>query len=101
MACVVRKNLAFSNSWGATGYSATRVEGHFPGMELHSLDWTVAPLDIESAESSFFDDLERFPAGSIEADCALIMRGIRHEWRSRPDLFLSAEGSKLTRKNGK
>jgi len=83
-------------SLGATGYSATHVEGHYHGMELHSLDWTVAPVAIDSAESCFFDDRERFPAGSIEPDCALIMRGIKHEWHSKPDLFASETGSSLT-----
>lgn len=86
-------------SLGATGYSATRVEGHFHGMELRSLDWTVAPLAIDSAVSSFFDDRERFPKGSLELDCALIMRGIQHEWHSRPDLFVSKTGSGLTTEN--
>jgi hypothetical protein len=33
-------------------------------------------------ESSFFDDRNRFPAGSIEFDSALLMRGIKHEWRA-------------------
>ncbi len=83
-------------SLGATGYSATRAEGHFHGMELHSLDWTVVPLVIDDAQSCFFNDQERFPAGSVELDCALLMRGIEHEWHSRPDLYLSSTASYLT-----
>lgn len=83
-------------SLGATGYSATTVDGHYHGMELHSLDWTVSPLSIEEAQSVFFDDRQRFPAGSVELDCALLMRGIQHEWRSRPDLYISTSGSFLT-----
>jgi hypothetical protein len=27
-----------------------------------------------------------FPKGSIEFDCALLMRGIEHEWHGVPDL---------------
>ena len=27
-----------------------------------------------------------FPKGSIEFDCALLMRGIRHEWHGKSDL---------------
>src|SRR5204862_4536470 len=83
-------------SLGATGYSATHAEGHYHGMELHSLNWTVSPLAIEEAQSCFFDDHERFPPGAAELDCALLMRGIEHEWRSRPDLYLSSTASYLT-----
>ena len=83
-------------SLGATGYSAAYADGHYHGMELHSLDWTVSPLIIDEARSCFFDDRERFPAGSVEQDCALLMRGIEHEWHSRPDLYLSSARSSLT-----
>jgi hypothetical protein len=83
-------------SLGATGYSATLEEGHYHGMELRSLNWTVSPLAIEEAHSCFFDDYRRFPPGSAQLDCALLMRGIQHEWHSRPDLYLSSTGSCLT-----
>jgi len=83
-------------SLGATGYSATRTEGHYHGMELRSLDWKVTPMAIDEARSRFFDDRERFPPGSAELDCALLMRGIQHEWHSRPDLYRSASASALT-----
>ena len=76
-------------SLGATGYSATRREGQFHGMELKCLKWTIEPLAVEYARSCFFGDVERFPAGSVELDCALLMRDIDHEWHSRPDLQLS------------
>jgi hypothetical protein len=65
-------------------------------MELHSLNWTVLPLAVDEVQSRFFDDRERFPAGSLELDCALLMRGIEHEWHSRPDLYLSATAANLT-----
>ena len=83
-------------SLGATGYSATYSDGHYHGMDLHSLNWAVTPLAIDEAKSCFFDDQRQFPAGSAELDCALLMRGIEHEWRSRPDLFLSTTGTYLT-----
>ena len=86
-------------SLGATGYSATNAEGHYHGMELHSLNWTVSPLAIDEAQSCFFDDHQRFPPGSVELDCALLMRDIEHEWRSRPDLYLSSTASYLTTKH--
>ena len=74
---------------GSTGYSATRTEGRYHGMELRSLDWKLAPMAIDEAQSCFFDDRDRFPPGSTELDCALLMRGIDHEWHSRPDLYVS------------
>ncbi|MEO7319176.1 MAG: DUF2071 domain-containing protein [Chthoniobacteraceae bacterium] len=83
-------------SLGATGYSATYSSGHYHGMDLHSLNWAVSPLAIDEAQSCFFDDRQRFSSGSAELDCALLMRGIEHEWRSRPDLYLSSTRSSLT-----
>jgi hypothetical protein len=83
-------------SLGATGYSTTNNSGHYHGMELHSLNWTVSALAINEAQSCFFDDRNRFPPGSVELDCALLMRGIEHEWHSRPDLYLSSTATYLT-----
>lgn len=83
-------------SLGATGYSATRRPGHYHGMELKSLRWSIAPLEVEYARSCFFGDADRFPPGSVELDCGLIMRDIDHEWHSRPDLFVSDQTGCLT-----
>jgi hypothetical protein len=84
-------------SLGATGYSATNTDSHYQGMELYCLNWTVLPLSIDEAQSCFFDDRQRFPLGTAELDCALLMRGIKHEWHSRPDLYLSPTRSYLTK----
>jgi hypothetical protein len=46
----------------------------------------VEPLEVEEVYSSYFSDAEKFPAGSIWFDCALLMRDIEHEWRSAPAL---------------
>jgi len=83
-------------SLGATGYSATHDPSHYHGMELHSLNWAVEPLEVDDAASRFFDDRTRFPVGTVELDCALLMRGIEHEWRSRPDLYATSDGASLT-----
>lgn len=88
-------------SLGATGYSATRHAARFHGMELHSLNWTVAPMAIDEARSAFFDDRERFPDGTAEVDCALLMRGVEHEWHSRPDLYLAPNGDAFTTTRGR
>ena len=71
-------------SLGATGYSLCRDGKNFEGMELRSLSWKIAPLEVREAYSRWFANPERFPAGSVEFDCALVMRDIPHEWHSRP-----------------
>jgi hypothetical protein len=71
---------------GSLGYSVTRHPYRFDGLELHSSRWQVEPLAVEHIESSFFDDQARFPAASIEFDCALLMQNIPHEWHARDQL---------------
>jgi hypothetical protein len=68
---------------GSLGYSVTAKPDQFDGLELHSFNWRVQPLAVEIIESSFFDNHELFPSGSVEFDCALLMRGIDHEWHGR------------------
>ena len=45
---------------------------------------------MSAVRSSYFDDHSVFPAGSIEFDCALLMRGIEHEWHGKSDLCCQA-----------
>jgi hypothetical protein len=68
---------------GSLGYSPSAEPGRLDALELHSLDWKVQPLAVQRIESSFFDDRARFPDGSIQFDCALLMRGMQHEWHER------------------
>jgi uncharacterized protein YqjF (DUF2071 family) len=75
---------------GSLGYSATPDEGRFQGLELRCDRWQVEPLAVSAVRSSYFDDTSVFPAGSIAFDCALLMRGISHEWHGRPDLCCAA-----------
>ena len=75
---------------GSLGYSA-RADGRcLDGITLHTDAWKVAPLRVDSVRSSFFEDTSVFPAGSVEFDCALLMRDVPHEWHSEPDLPLDA-----------
>jgi hypothetical protein len=62
---------------GSMGYSPGHEDCCYDGLELRTLNWSVKPLQVEAAESSFF---EQFPKGSIELDHALLMRDIEHEW---------------------
>jgi hypothetical protein len=71
---------------GSLGYSDTRTPGLFDGLELRSFHWKVAPLDVSHVECNLFSDTNNFPPGSAEFECALLMRGIEHEWHGRESL---------------
>jgi hypothetical protein len=67
---------------GAVGYSFAGENMPPDGMELKTQTWEVTPLNVTTAESSFFDDVTRFPRGSAMLDHALLMRNIEHEWHA-------------------
>jgi uncharacterized protein YqjF (DUF2071 family) len=71
---------------GSLGYSATPDPTRFQGLELRCQTWNVEPLEVDEVRSSFFDDPTIFPKGSITFDCALLMRGIEHEWHGQADM---------------
>lgn len=71
---------------GSLGYSATQTKGTFDGLELRCKNWHVEPLATTRVESSYFQNESQFPPGSVEFDCALLMRDILHEWHGREDL---------------
>ena len=73
---------------GSLGYSATASGDRLDGIVLKTRTWEVEPLEVEEVYSSYFADERAFPKGSIEFDCALLMRNIEHEWRNAPDLYL-------------
>jgi uncharacterized protein DUF2071 len=73
---------------GSLGYSVTRQANRLDGLQLETSDWRVEPLEIDRAHSSYFSDRDKFPAGSVEFDNALIMRNIAHEWHSADDLYV-------------
>jgi hypothetical protein len=65
---------------GSVGYSPNRDK--FDGIELRAFKWRVEPLDVRSVHSSFFEDENVFPKGSVQFDNALLMTQISHEWHS-------------------
>ena len=71
---------------GSLGYSATRDPRTFQGLELRCDRWQVEPLAVTAVRSSVFDDRSVFPEGSVRFDCALLMRGVPHEWHGKADL---------------
>jgi len=72
---------------GALGYSATHDATRYDGLELRCKTWAVQPLAVDAVRSSYFEDRSKFPEGSAAFDCALLMRGVEHEWHSREDLY--------------
>jgi hypothetical protein len=87
---------------GSLGYSPTPDPARFQGLELRCHRWQVEPLDVEEARSSVFDDEATFPRGSIGFDCALLMRGVEHQWHGRADLCCAGVtgGAEQTRSAG-
>jgi hypothetical protein len=71
---------------GSLGYSDTKTVGQFDGLQLQCDNWRVEALDIDAIHSSFFEDESRFAPGTVEFDCALLMREIVHQWHGQPDL---------------
>lgn len=65
---------------GAVGWSPASSNGQFDCLELRSLEWHMQALAVEHVRSSWLEDGERFPPGSVAFDSALCMRNIRHEW---------------------
>jgi len=76
---------------GTLGYSATGDPARHQGLEMKCRNWEAEALEVEEARSSFFDDRSLFPRGSIELDCALLMRGIDHQWHNHPDLCCTTD----------
>jgi hypothetical protein len=66
---------------GSCGWSPGR-GGRLEGLELRSGSWRAEALQVERIESSFFADTRRFPPGSVELDCALLLRDLPHQWRA-------------------
>ncbi len=64
----------------------TAKPSQFDGLELRSFNWQVQPLAVDKVESSFFENRALFPPDSVKFDCALLMRGIEHEWHGRERL---------------
>jgi len=69
---------------GALGYSERATGEHLDGLYLDTKQWRVEPLEVQHVRSSYFADRHLFPSGSVQLDCALLMRDIQHSWRAGP-----------------
>ena len=65
---------------GDCGFSCSLREGKLDGLQLKTLRWEMSPLHVNELHSAFFQSGERFPVKAAQFDCALLMRGIPHEW---------------------
>ena len=75
------ENLACASAFfqnGASGYSPG--SSNFQGIELKTYAWKVHQLAVSAVQSSFFENEEVFPKGSVKFDNALLMKNIEHEW---------------------
>jgi len=71
---------------GDCGFSCSLSGDELEGMQLKIFRWEMTPLQVGSQHAAFYSDPLRFPAGSIEFDCGLLMRGIEHEWHQLTDI---------------
>jgi hypothetical protein len=71
---------------GDCGFSCSMSGKELEGLRLKTLKWDMVAMEIESQHSVFYSDPQRFPAGSIEFDCGLLMRGLPHEWHQLTDI---------------
>ncbi|UQB69539.1 DUF2071 domain-containing protein [Epilithonimonas zeae] len=65
---------------GSVGYSPNG--NCFEGLKLETYHWEIKPLEVSNVKSSFFDNQDVFPEGSIQFDNAVLMENIEHEWKS-------------------
>jgi hypothetical protein len=68
---------------GAIGYSPNHDK--YEGLKLQAYSWQVQPLEVQIVHSSFYENTEVFPKGSIEFDNAVLMTRVEHEWKSLKD----------------
>jgi hypothetical protein len=71
---------------GECGFSACLNRRSVEGMQLKIPQWSVRPLAVQLKKAAFYSNPSRFPEGSVEFDCGLIMRAVPHEWRQIKDL---------------
>jgi hypothetical protein len=65
---------------GSVGYSPNGDK--YEGLKLDTYKWQVRPLEVQNVHSSFFENEQVFPRGSVQFDNALLMTQVEHEWKS-------------------
>jgi hypothetical protein len=74
------KNVSEFFEKGSVGYSPN---GHrYEGLKLQTYTWQMRPLEVQKVFSSYYENENVFPKGSVRFDNALLMTKIEHEWSS-------------------
>lgn len=73
---------------GSVGYSPARESARLEGLKLVAPTWRVQPLAVSKVSSSWLENPSAFPTGSVEFDCALVMRDVAHSWAAAPPLYI-------------
>ncbi len=71
---------------GSAGFSPAKEGAQFDGLELVTKSWKVHPLSVDKVQSSFLENTDLFPTGSVQFDHALLMKNIDHSWLSGTSL---------------
>ncbi len=71
---------------GDRGFSCSLDQRSVEGMQLKISQWCVKPLVVQLKKAAFYSCSSRFPEGSVEFDCGLIMRAVPHQWRQIKEL---------------
>ena len=71
---------------GDCGFSCSLRADRLDGLQLKTLRWEMSTLRTSQLYSAFFQDGKRFSSDLIHFDCALLMRGIPHEWHEISDV---------------
>jgi hypothetical protein len=68
---------------GSVGYSPNG--NKYEGLKLQAYIWQVRPLEVTNVHSSFYENENIFPKGSVQFDNALLMTRVEHEWKRLQD----------------
>ena len=67
-------------------YRKREISNDFDGLEMKTFNWNVSLLEVENVKSTFLEDENIFPKGSVKFDNALLMKDIKHEWVGQPKI---------------
>jgi hypothetical protein len=62
-----------------TFYTPATSTGELEGMEITPKQWPIHAMALWEAKSSLFEDAQLFPSGSLEIDCAMLLRNVEYE----------------------
>ena len=80
---------------GSVGFSPTRDGRGLEGLELRTDCWSVEAVHVTTVRSTFLADPARFPAGSIEFDCGLLMRRVPVTWHQVAGASLPVDDARV------